>query len=942
MRYIRTLFLISLLLVTIALYANAAQRVTCYTTWDDYFFYAAFEVPDTDIRSTNLEHMSKPWEDDSIEVFLETDANRASDRTPHTYQMSVSSGGGSSWLIGENGKAAPKRIFAFKYSTQVQGTLNKPEDRDIGYVVELAMPWDEMGGAPKPGTTMGFNFICNRKGDDDGFTSFSREVKTADDIQVPAKWAKIRFVDNPTVIALDNGTIISRKVFSRGPVVDGKFSPNEWNRDLCLTMALPEPVQTVQQQQQVKQSLGIEKLILAKYYYWYSADGEKSGAVHGPGTYADHPFDGLGPWIAYNSVQWHKDQLSAMAANGIDVVLPVYSADPSIRGQYGSEGLNAMVQAMKELKAEDKSAPLAGMYLDVDSIVSRIGKGDVSVYGVNETAYGSIRDFFLHIPAEFRTEIQIPAEKGTGAACIVALSSSATVKELNPQIVEYCNEQFAKDFGRRLIWIGDQQYKAKFSALDGYTSDASNPSTIYYDESGWIKVATISPVASVRQQRSELADGYKNDWQQVLSKSPDWILLDSWNNFVDATEVCPSKEYGYVYADATKLGSMAFNGMKPYGAKFLRHDTPIEMLPAALYQVTLTIKNAGLKPWYSTDGIFLAGRWYKDGALYADSASRLPIQGRELAGNIFSKTIGIRTIDQDGAPLPAGDYELRWEMMRGRDEWFADMGSMPLSVPVKIGMPATGFTVVSSDAPVYMKSGAEYKATIKVRNDGPTVWKAGQSASTDCRILKAYDLTIQNSPFASSVTPLTEDVEPGRIVEINLPVKFGSSDAVQSEPLYGMNWTVPDPGGSRDLAVRGSDFQPVRIVSEDRGCKYIANDIPAEARGGKRFPVNITIRNAGVDVWTKTSATLVYNWFCMDGSIAENLAGSIALPKDVKPGEEIALKANIPAPQYNGRYNLVWDVSNAGEQVISGTNISKGDLLIVPVKVTKGKNPAGK
>ena len=79
----------------------AADRVTCYTAWDDAFLYMAIEVQDRDITATNTTHMSNPWEDDAVEVFLETDNKRAPDRSPKTFQMSVSAGGGSSWVIGE-------------------------------------------------------------------------------------------------------------------------------------------------------------------------------------------------------------------------------------------------------------------------------------------------------------------------------------------------------------------------------------------------------------------------------------------------------------------------------------------------------------------------------------------------------------------------------------------------------------------------------------------------------------------------------------------------------------------------------------------------------------------------------------------------------------------------------------------------------------------------
>ena len=71
--------------------AQGPPRVTAmYTTWDDYYFYAGFQVHDPNVISTNTTPTSQPQQDDDVEVFFETDNARAAVRTPQTYQMAVS------------------------------------------------------------------------------------------------------------------------------------------------------------------------------------------------------------------------------------------------------------------------------------------------------------------------------------------------------------------------------------------------------------------------------------------------------------------------------------------------------------------------------------------------------------------------------------------------------------------------------------------------------------------------------------------------------------------------------------------------------------------------------------------------------------------------------------------------------------------------------------
>ena len=938
-------FLLCLLIICTSC-AYAADRVTCYTAWDDAFLYVAVEVQDPDIIATNTTHMSNPWEDDAVEVFLETDNQRAPHRTPNTFQMSVSAGGGSSWVVGENGQPVPRKIFTFKYARKVQGTINRSDDRDIGYTIELAMPWREMGGPPAPGTLMGFNIICRMKGENCGFVSFSPEVKSEEDMQVPAKWGTIKPVNVPTVIAIEDGAVVCRKVITRAPLIDGNLSPWEWNRNMSFQMMKPEvsPFRP-------KQFL-LEKLSFSHYFYWYQGDPRKQapfGHVRyedGSSMLTDKPLGGTGPWFSSDRVQWHKNELQDIRRAGIDVILPVYWGCASEKAAWADKGLNCLVQALKELKAEGKEYPLVGMFFDTSAMyVQTGGKPNLCEPKVQEIFYGMIRDFFLRIPEEFRAVIQVPPEKGGYRAHIVVLYTSSWFSDFDASFVEFCNSRFAQDFGdTRLVWIGSSDYRPKASVMDGYCSYGGGLG-LRYDDEGWIDIAAVGAGYDdtwVKGRETPIrsrmdGDTYRQDWDKAMAKSPDWIFVDGWNEFHEGSDICASRQYGVKYIGLTRVNMLRFNGMREYDAKFIWHNTPSTMLPGGLYQITVQVRNAGTKPWYAKQGFFLAYRWYRDGVLFADTGARLPLQTNVLPGQTIEKTMGIRVADQDGKPLPEGNYELRWEITGWHDTWFSAGGDIPLCVPVKVGIPrGADFTLVTSTMPALAKGGATYNVKLRIRNDGSMPWNATQ-ARVGYRWY-ALDAGIRNpSPGEIVGTPIPADVAPGRLVDVEVRVMVpdvGDYSKLQTRILKwavfdGKEWLMPPE--------LGKNSEAVAVTSKDYGPRFVTVTQPKEWAAGKPVPVEVTVENTGVETWTPGDFAIGYHWYYLDGIEAAWGAEKTLLPVVVKPGERVVVRTHVNPPVYDGQYYLVWDLA-VGETWASTTDNTRGnDIMVLPVSVVKGK-----
>jgi len=134
--------------------------------WDDGHFYIAAELEEPDIWATLTERDSVIFKDNDFEVFIDPDGD-----THNYYELEVNALN-TIWDLlllmpyRDNNKPAINAwdIRGLKTGVAVNGTLNKPGDKDKGWTVEIAMPWDVLKEcapnqvAPSPGDQWRVNF----------------------------------------------------------------------------------------------------------------------------------------------------------------------------------------------------------------------------------------------------------------------------------------------------------------------------------------------------------------------------------------------------------------------------------------------------------------------------------------------------------------------------------------------------------------------------------------------------------------------------------------------------------------------------------------------------------------------------------------------------------------------------------------------------------------
>jgi hypothetical protein len=133
--------------------------------WDDTFLYVAAELEEPDVWATLTKRDSVIFQDNDFELFIDPDGD-----THGYYELEVNALG-TEWDLmlfqpyRDGGPAVHAwDIAGLQVGIDVRGTLNKPGDRDDGWTIEVALPWEILreaaprGRAPQSGDQWRINF----------------------------------------------------------------------------------------------------------------------------------------------------------------------------------------------------------------------------------------------------------------------------------------------------------------------------------------------------------------------------------------------------------------------------------------------------------------------------------------------------------------------------------------------------------------------------------------------------------------------------------------------------------------------------------------------------------------------------------------------------------------------------------------------------------------
>ena len=979
---------------------GTARVQTMYTSWDDYYFYAAFRVRDTNVLGTNTTTTSQPQQDDDLEVFFETDDARAKLRTPQTVQMAVSAAQGAYFSIGDGTKIPKgKAVYSYKYAVTVNGTLNKPDDTDTGYDVELAIPWSEMGRSkpPAPGEVWGFNVISRDKDSvnvpADKFYSLSGSVKSKGDVQNPSKWSRIEFVGGGAAIPSTPDKIICAKVVGQFPRVNGTIVSGDWpavTRASFGTEAVNAPAPTLAEEPNTTESpfdnpppLGITPPPSAKQQQQASAQtgtidlpgGRGSikiipGGIKNPAGLAVPAAPATGPVVTRRIGKGEYQVAQAppepkFSSNGQYAPLPSGVSVNSGAFVLGAPQPPAFVMGVYRLDFNGDGRLAPGQ--NVWNAAGGTALADQPMNGAGPWFSGLRTQWHRQQLADMRLA-------GIEVALIRTQPNDALLGRELDAFVEALKEMKAQGLDYPLVGVdattgnpdldliyahvppeframqdvaglgapGVLVYDLSLGSSDAAKSlaDGTPIARVYHSDT----VATVSPGRTDRDGVLSRKGGrtYDTSWQVALVSTPNQIVVESWNDFAHGTEIAASRQYGEQYVDATRAEVIQYDGDRQWHAKYLSNAVPRTIFPKTLYQIPIRIENAGVLPWRAGEGYSLSTRWYRNGKLYDDSAPRIPIGKDVLPGHSLTLSLGLVARDNFGEDLEPGDYTLVVDMVQGQDRWFSYAGDTPLQVGVTViganaGVGGTQATFLGTATPGMASAGQTLASTVQIRNDGSAAWPVGYALGYK---IQTTDPNGANpKTVAEGHAPLgTDAITPGQIASVAVPISLmGKNGQPISAGAYRVHWFVqPDALGT---LVNGSYDEPLRVADVLPSASFVLADVPRTVDAGKTATARLVVQNVSAQPLKKSAVRIGYHWYYLDGTEREWDGGPTAtLTQDLAPGAtDAAVTASFLAPKQPGRYCLVWDTRVGDGPWQSTLPLASGDTVQQFVNVAPAK-----
>jgi hypothetical protein len=124
----------------------AGEAATVRLLWDEKFLYAAFQVPDTNILAPKVERDGPVWRSDCVELFLMPNRHAGV-----YWEIEISATGdiydalctkySDRW---SSDMKVEKSFQGLQFGRMLRGTPNQSNDRDAGYTMEVAVPFDQL------------------------------------------------------------------------------------------------------------------------------------------------------------------------------------------------------------------------------------------------------------------------------------------------------------------------------------------------------------------------------------------------------------------------------------------------------------------------------------------------------------------------------------------------------------------------------------------------------------------------------------------------------------------------------------------------------------------------------------------------------------------------------------------------------------------------------
>ncbi|MBC8140543.1 MAG: hypothetical protein H7Y38_03790 [Armatimonadetes bacterium] len=970
--------------------SNGAVRAQA--TWDSRYLYVLLSVDDPDVQGTNTLPISDPQKDDSVAIYLQTGGAKPDKPDAQTHAMLVSAAGGFTFLAGDaDGNLNAKPVFSIKYGVAVGGTLNRSDDTDTGYTVELAIPWSEVGILAedvKAGAPFSINVVVRDRGGR-SFSANAPGVTAETDVTVPSKWIPLVLGESEggnapagAVFAPPAPTKDKRTV---PPTIDGAARvAGEWPGAGKFSFAAPSSATVVAPKVapvtvaapvdntppvlnlSAETLAGLEPLLFARYTLGIQGDGRKitpfAGTFDGRSgapLLADQPLSGAGSWFSSDRASWHRGLLYEMRRTGVDAALVAVGT-----GTADLKALYVLVETLREMTQDGLPTPKIALELDTTGMGEKDAPLDVSTAAGQAKLYAAVSRFFFIVPPQYRARVTLPVVAGGVPVYPVFFSGTGLAGTEGAGWTNAVRDGFAAQFGAAsggagLVFVGG----AGFDAAKSPGLVAGNvPLLTGGVGTGTLPIAVVQPGIETAESlvSRKAGETYQKSWETALAAKSKWFVLDSWNDYRRGTEVAASRQYGSRYLDATRIFSVQTGNIEGLDLRWRTNNVPRRMRVGQAVPVIIGVQNGGGTALRPEEGYALAYRWKQDGKTIAEAPLRSRLNEAFLPTQNKSFLVGLTSLFVDGsgklAPLPPGDYALEIDFVKLKDPaellgagaFLSDTGAVsPLVVPVSLYADNRQSAIFeSTTTPALLQAGVTYPINVSVRYMGADDLPTGTAALT-------WQLaTVEGNVVATGSSPVNELLPSGVPVSVPINVTLNDATGLPVSPSFP---ELPEgrgtPGGGYKLrwlltrtdstdAVPGDLIEQVAVYAGDEEIRFpLPETVPDTVVADSRFVLKIPLINRGTTTWKAGEYRIGAHWYFSDGLESRfQPAVSAPLPKNVAPGEEITVSVPVRAPETDGAYIVVPDVYLPPDNYLSTRPVSRiGDIVPIFLRVTGGR-----
>ncbi|HEY3415253.1 MAG TPA: hypothetical protein VGM23_00085, partial [Armatimonadota bacterium] len=410
---------------------------------------------------------------------------------------------------------------------------------------------------------------------------------------------------------------------------------------------------------------------------------------------------------------------------------------------------------------------------------------------------------------------------------------------------------------------------------------------------------------------------FDNGWVKVAGVRPDFVLLRSWNDFAQGSEVAASRQHGYQFIDSTKLASLRLAQGRGFGVRVLQHNLPPILHPGRTYPVEILLKNGSVEKLVTREGYHVDYQVVQDGrrvmaGVATDQLTLLEMSTARIRFNL-------PTVLASGFGFPAGQYQLQLEFRRNRVPFvtapIATETVGRLKIPLTIGEDQAPAQVVSWAFPQYVMAGASAPMTVQLRNTSGAIWRKKTP------LLRLSWVSDTGAASAAEVTyALSQPCNPGETVSISGPLPL----APAAPGWYRVQMSAQFSGASVPLSV-----VTVRISRYDVRAQFLSIGMPGEIAGDQqKIEVPVALRNVGFTPWIPADTRVDYQWLGWDGRPIPGASGSAPVTENVPTGTGTTVRLNVTLPSVGGAYRCTFGVVCHDERALLASYASD---LVQPI-----------